>query len=75
MTLIVNVSLIIGILIPGVMFRDYHAEESTIQQGKSLTFKLMLVEAIMGYICFIPNIFFQVEKPPTPPSESGDMKR
>lgn len=75
MTLVVNVSLIIGILIPGVMFSSYHATEETIQQGKDLTFNLMLVEAIMGYLCFIPNIFLQQDKPPTPPSESGDMVR
>lgn len=75
MTLVVNVSLIVGILIPGVMFRNYHATPETIDDGKALTFKLMLVEAIMGYLCFLPNIFFQQDKPPTPPSESGDMVR
>lgn len=42
MTLVVNVSLIIGILIPGVMFRNYHADVGTGEEGKSLTFKLML---------------------------------
>ena len=75
MTLVVNVSLIIGILIPGIMFRNYHADVGTADEGKSLTFKLMLSEAIMGYICFLLNIIFQIEKPPTPPSESGDMVR
>ena len=75
MTLVVNVSLIIGIIIPGVMFSNYHATPESIEQGKKLTFNLMLVEAIMGYICFLPNIFFQQNKPPTPPSESGDMVR
>ena len=78
LTLVVNVSLIIGILIPGIMFSGYHAEENNptnIEQGKSLTFKLMLVESIMGLLCFIPNILFQIEKPPLPPSESGYLPR
>lgn len=62
LTLIVNVSLIIGVLIPGLIFSGYHInldDPSTIEHGKNLTFKLMMIEAILGVICFLPNIIFQ----------------
>lgn len=75
LTLVVNVSLIIGILIPGVLFKNYQFNEEHIESGKNLAFKLMMMEAILAAICFLPNIIFQVEKPPTPPSESADTKR
>lgn len=61
LTLIVNVSLIIGILIPGLVFAGYHInpdDPESLEQGKNLTFKLMLIEAIIGYICFVPNMLF-----------------
>ena len=35
----------------------------------------MLVELIMGLVCYIPNIIFQESKPPTPPSDSGASER
>lgn len=35
----------------------------------------MLVEFIMAIICFVPNIFLQQNKPPTPPSHSATAKR
>ena len=35
----------------------------------------MFVELIMGVICFVPNIFLQQSKPPTPPSFSAVAKR
>ena len=35
----------------------------------------MLFEAIMGYVLFSLNILFQKSKPPTPPSESGNIER
>ena len=62
MTLILNVSLIIGIFIPGLVFGDYkpiEGEPSTYAEGRDLTFKLMLVEVILGVICFGLNIVFQ----------------
>jgi hypothetical protein len=37
--------------------------------------KLMLIEAILGYICFILNMIFMKEKPPQPPSESAYLPR
>jgi hypothetical protein len=72
--LIVNVSLIIGILIPGIMFRNYSTDSPT-QEGRDLAFKLMLTEAIMCYICLVPNMVLQKDKPPTAASESSDMVR
>lgn len=30
----------------------------------------MLIEAIMGYVCYLLNIVFQESTPPTPPSDS-----
>lgn len=35
----------------------------------------MVIEAVMGYIFFTVNVFFQQNKPPTPPSESGNIQR
>lgn len=35
----------------------------------------MLVEAIMGYVCYTLNIIFQKSKPPTPPSASEDVAK
>lgn len=78
LTLIVNVSLIVGVLIPGLMFSSYKLnidDPSSIEHGKDLTFKLMMIEAILGVVCFVPNIIFQKEKPPQPPSESGYLPR
>lgn len=35
----------------------------------------MLIETILGVLCFLPNIVFQDSQPPTPPSPSGSMQR
>lgn len=46
LTLVLNVSLVIGILIPGFIFGKYKPDESdeeNIKDGQKLTFKLMLV--------------------------------
>ena len=46
LTLIVNVSLIIGVLIPGLIFSGYKInfdDPSTLEHGKDLTFKLMMI--------------------------------
>lgn len=75
MTLVINVSLIIGMIIPGLVFTGYEPTSTNLEEGKDLTFKLMLIEAILGYICFIPNMIFQKSKPPTPPSDSAEIKR
>lgn len=73
LTLILNVSLIIGIFIPGLVYGDYKPDVSnpqSIEEGRDVTFKVMLVELIMGIFCYVPNILFQEDKPPTPPSDS-----
>ena len=45
LTLIINVSLIIGMVIPGIVFSGYEPEPnaSNLQEGRDLTFTLMLV--------------------------------
>ena len=46
LTLILNVSLIAGILIPGLVFSDYKPnvdDPASIEEGKNLTFKLMMI--------------------------------
>jgi len=75
LTLVLNVSLIIGVIIPTVVFGSYKPEKSidgsdNYEIGKNLTFDLMLLHAIMGYICYGLNLAFQRNKPPTPPSEA-----
>lgn len=76
LTLVLNVSLIIGMLIPGLFFRGYDPDgEGSIEKGKDRTFELMLFEIFMGLACLVPNIFFQVNKPPKPPSESSTVER
>lgn len=75
LTLILNVSLIAGILIPGIIFSGYQVFPDTIDEGRQLSFKLMWIEAAIAIVCFLPNIIFQDSKPPTPPSESGGMER
>lgn len=35
----------------------------------------MMIEAIMAFVCLVPNILFQQKNPPTPPSASGSIKR
>jgi Na+/melibiose symporter-like transporter len=35
----------------------------------------MLVQVIMGFVCFGLNICFQIDKPPTAPSDSGNVVR
>ena len=35
----------------------------------------MFIEAVMGVIFFTLNIIFQQNKPPTPPSEAGNIER
>lgn len=35
----------------------------------------MLVESIMAFLCYLPNMIFQESLPPTPASESGSLKR
>lgn len=34
-----------------------------------------MVETILAAVCYIPNMIFQENKPPTPPSDSGNVKR
>lgn len=78
LTLVLNVSLVIGILIPGFVFNGYKpdaADPANIEKGKSITFRLMLIEAIMAVVCLLPNILFQQSKPPTPPSDSASITR
>ena len=78
LTLVLNVSLIVGILIPGFVFKGYAPDEHdpvNLEQGKQVTFRLMVIEAIMAAVCFLPNMLFQDSMPPTPPSESGSIKR
>lgn len=46
LTLVLNVSLVIGILIPGFVFSGYRpdvASTASIQEGKDITFKLMMI--------------------------------
>lgn len=71
LTLVLNVSLVIGILIPGFVFNGYKPvadDPDNLEQGKKVTFRLMLIEALITVVCLIPNIIFQKSKPPTPPS-------
>ena len=78
LTLVLNVSLVIGILIPGFVFNGYKPDPkdaANIQRGKNVTFRLMMIEAIIAVVCLIPNIIFQESKPPTPPSDSASMSR
>lgn len=79
LTLVLNVSLIIGIFIPGIVFGGYKVEdpmtEEDITEGKRHTFNVMLVEAVMAFLCYLPNMAFQQSLPPTPASESGSLKR
>lgn len=73
MTLILNVSLVLGIFVPAIVFGDYRPDLSdpeNVQEGKDLAFQTMLVEAVMGYVCYTINIIFQEARPPTPPSAS-----
>ena len=78
LTLILNVSLIIGLFIPGIVFGKYNVNPKTdevIQEGKDKTFDLMLTEFIIGIICLVPNLIFQQSKPPTPPSDSAGITK
>lgn len=78
LTLVLNVSLVIGILIPGFVFNGYKPDEGdpeNIEKGKKITFNLMFIEALIAIICLIPNIILQKSNPPTPPSDSGNVKR
>jgi FLVCR family feline leukemia virus subgroup C receptor-related protein len=78
LTLVLNVSLILGIFIPGIVFGDYKPDmenPASVQEGKDLTFKLMWVEVVMAACCYLPNIIFQEEKPPTAPSDSVNVVR
>lgn len=78
LSLVLNVSLVIGILIPGIFFHNFAPDvlkPETITEGRNRTWKLMLVETILAILCFLPNIFLQDNKPPTPPSESGNIVR
>lgn len=46
LTLVLNVSLIIGILIPGLVFKSYKPETmdpQNIEEGKQVTFQLMMI--------------------------------
>ena len=29
----------------------------------------------MAFVCLIPNLFFQISKPPSPPSDAGNIER
>lgn len=79
LTLVLNVSLIIGLFIPGLVFGKYDispVDDEKIRVGKDKSFDLMMIEFILAIICLVPNIIFQQSKPPTPPSESaGNVKR
>ena len=78
LTLVLNVSLVVGILIPGFVFHGYHPDildPVSIQKGKDITWKLMMIETVLALLCIVPNLIFQESKPPTPPSESGNIKR
>jgi FLVCR family feline leukemia virus subgroup C receptor-related protein len=73
LTLVLNVSLVLGIFIPGIIFGDYKPDPNdpeSLKEGERLAFQTMLVEAIMGYVCYTFNIIFQQSSPPTPPSDS-----
>ena len=74
LTLVLNVSLIAGIFIPGIVFGKYvPSTDLDNSVGRDHTFKLMMVEFVMALICLVPNIIFQESKPPTPPSESASI--
>ena len=74
LTLVLNVSLIIGIFIPGIVFGKYDIDQDEDKSiGRSHTFDLMFVEFILGVICLVPNMIFQQSKPPTPPSDSAGI--
>lgn len=75
LTLVLNVSLILGIFIPKIVFGSYDPMQDGFEKGRELTFNVMLVEAIMGVFCYGLNILFQIDKPPTPPSDSGSVVR
>ena len=78
LTLILNCSLVLGIFVPGIVFGDYKPDASNpenMAEGRQLAFKTMLVEAIMGYACYLLNIVFQESQPPTPPSDSVSVPK
>lgn len=74
LTLVLNVSLVLGLLIPGIFFTGYKPTPNDLK-GKQITFKLLMIEAIIAVLCLIPNIIFQESLPPTPPSDAGNIKR
>ena len=54
-------NLVLVILIPGMVFRGYEVDpedQYSIETEKNLTFKLMTIEAVLGYFCFILNMLF-----------------
>ncbi len=75
LTLVLNISLILGIFVPGIVFGDYKPDANNLEEGKTLAFQTMLVEAIMGYVCYLVNIIFQESTPPTPPSDSVSVPK
>ncbi|EGR33456.1 major facilitator superfamily protein, putative [Ichthyophthirius multifiliis] len=73
-----TVSGIIGLLIPGIFFSKYDASkdnQETFQEGKNLTFNLLLVQAIVVSVFAVLNIIFYRDKPLTPPSYSANVQR
>jgi Na+/melibiose symporter-like transporter len=65
----------LGIFIPGLVFGDYEPNPDNYSEGRSKTFELMFIQALMGLVCFGVNVVFQENKPPTPPSDSGNVVR
>ena len=78
LTLVLNVSLIIGLFIPGLVFGKYELNPVTdekLEAGRQNTFDLMMIEFILAIVCLAPNMIFMRSRPPTPPSDSAGITK
>ncbi len=63
---------------PGVWFANFDTDdnsEQNLQKGRDLVFTLTLSQSILVSVFIILNFLLVVEKPPTPPSFSADVKK
>lgn len=70
--LVLNISIILGVILPGLLFAHYRFDPADVAAGRRLAGWLMQLEFYIVLGLLVPNLLLTRDKPPTAPAEQLD---